>query len=77
MLAERRLNDNARAGIGELLEPGESLSDCSTWADEHLHGLPHTAAWHYVDVRWTRAAMTIDSPETTPTWGSSSRRSGS
>ena len=57
MLAERHLNDDARAGIGELLEPGESLSDCSTWADEHRRGLPHTAAWHYVERPAGRAPL--------------------
>ena len=32
--AERHLADKARAEIKALLEPGESLADCSTWADE-------------------------------------------
>jgi hypothetical protein len=34
-LAERHLTDQAKAEIKALLEPGESLADCSTWADEH------------------------------------------
>jgi len=33
-----------------LLEPGESLADVSTWADEHRRGLPRRAPSHYVDV---------------------------
>ena len=33
-LAERHLTDQAKAEIKALLEPGESLADCSTWADE-------------------------------------------
>ncbi len=49
-LAERHLTDEAKAGIKALLEPGESLADASTWADEHRRQLPRTAAWHYVDV---------------------------
>ena len=49
-LAERHLTDQAKAEIRALLEPGESLADCSTWADEHRRELPHTAPWHYVDV---------------------------
>ena len=43
--AECHLNASARAGIAELLEPGESLADCSTWPDEHRWqmgaGRPH------------------------------------
>ena len=50
MLAERHLTDRAKAEIKALLEPGESLADCSTWADEHRRELPKTASWHYVDV---------------------------
>ena len=33
-LAESRLSPQARAIIRDLLEPGESLADASTWADE-------------------------------------------
>ena len=50
-LAERHLTDQAKAEIKALLKPGESLADCSTWADEHRRELPKTAPWHYVDVR--------------------------
>jgi nuclease S1 len=49
-LAERHLTKQAKAEIKALLEPGESLADCSTWADEHRRETPHTAPWHYVDV---------------------------
>jgi hypothetical protein len=49
-LAERHLTPAAKAAIAELLEPGESLADASTWADEHRRELPRTAPWHYVDV---------------------------
>jgi nuclease S1 len=49
-LAERHLSESARAGLVELLEPGESLADASTWADEHRRVLPGSAAWHYANV---------------------------
>jgi hypothetical protein len=49
-LAERHLTPAAKAAIAELLEPGESLADAATWADEHRRELPKTAPWHYVDV---------------------------
>jgi nuclease S1 len=39
-----------KAAIAELLEPGESLADASTWADQNRRRLPKTAPWHYVDV---------------------------
>ena len=48
--AERHLADKARAEIKALLEPGESLADCSTWADEVRGKMRETAPWHYVDV---------------------------
>jgi hypothetical protein len=49
-LAERHLTEQARAEIKALLEPGESLADASTWADEVRGKMRHTAPWHYVDV---------------------------
>ena len=33
-IAENTLNPKAKAAIAELLSPGESLADASTWADE-------------------------------------------
>ena len=36
--------------IRELLEPGESLADASTWADEHNREIPGSASWHFVNV---------------------------
>ena len=44
------MTPQARAGVAALLEPGESLAEASTWADEHRRELPKTAPWHYVDV---------------------------
>jgi nuclease S1 len=52
-LAERHLTDRARAEIKVLLEPGESLADCSTWADEVRGRMRDTAPWHYVVRRFT------------------------
>jgi hypothetical protein len=49
-LAELHLSPAAKAAIAQLLEPGESLADTSTWADEHRRELPKTAPWHYVDI---------------------------
>jgi hypothetical protein len=49
-IAELHLSPAAKAAIAELLEPGASLADASTWADEHRRELPKTAPWHYVDV---------------------------
>ena len=49
-LAESRLSPRARAIIRDLLEPGESLADASTWADEDGHKIRGSSAWHYVNV---------------------------
>ncbi len=58
-LAESRLTPQARVLIRELLEPGESLADASTWADENNQSIPGSAAWHYVNV-------SISSPSYSP-----------
>jgi hypothetical protein len=50
-LAESRLTPRARAVIRELLEPGESLADASTWADENSRAIRGSAGWHFVNVR--------------------------
>jgi hypothetical protein len=49
-LAETRLTPRTRAVLRDLLEPGESLADASTWADENNRSIPGSAAWHYVNV---------------------------
>ena len=49
-IAEKQLTPQAKAAIAELLEPGESLADASTWADEVRGRMRKTAPWHYVDV---------------------------
>ncbi len=33
-IAENKLTSRARAAVAEFLEPGDSLADVSTWADE-------------------------------------------
>jgi nuclease S1 len=49
-IAEKQLTPATKSAIAELLEPGESLADASTWADEVRGRMRHTAPWHYVDV---------------------------
>src|SRR5262245_3017419 len=49
-LAERHLTPKAKAGIAELLEPGESLAGASTWADEHKREVRGGAAWHFINL---------------------------
>jgi nuclease S1 len=49
-LAEKQLTKKAKTAIAELLTPGESLADASTWADEVRRQMNNTAPWHYVDV---------------------------
>jgi hypothetical protein len=57
-LAETRLTPEVRAAIRELLEPGESLADASTWADENSRNIAGSAAWHYVNVSITAPRYT-------------------
>ena len=59
-LAESRLSPRARAIIRDLLEPGESLADASTWADENSREIPGSAGWHFVNV--PISAATLRSP---------------
>jgi hypothetical protein len=49
-IAEARLTPSARAAVLALLEPGESLADVSTWADEVRRDMPESGPWHYVNV---------------------------
>jgi nuclease S1 len=49
-LAESRLTPAARAAVRELLGPGVSLADISTWADEVRRDIPESGPWHYVNV---------------------------
>jgi len=36
--------------VQDLLDPGQSLADVSTWADEVRRDRPESATWHYVNV---------------------------
>ncbi len=49
-LADSRLSPHTRAMIRQLLEPGESLADASTWADEHNREIRGSTYWHFVNV---------------------------
>lgn len=49
-MAETMLSPSARAAVQDLLEPGETLADASTWADEIRRDRRQTGPWHYVNV---------------------------
>ena len=49
-LAESRLSPETLVQVRALLEPGESLADASTWADEVRRNRPESGPWHYVNV---------------------------
>ena len=49
-IAEARLTPAARAAVASLLEPGESLADVSTWADEVRRDIPESGPWHYINI---------------------------
>jgi hypothetical protein len=44
------LSPEAQAALRDILDPGESIADASTWADEHSRDIPGSASWHYVNV---------------------------
>ncbi len=49
-IAEARLTPNAKKAVRDLLDPGQTLADVSTWADEVRRDRPESATWHYVNV---------------------------
>jgi len=49
VVAESHLTPAALAAVRNILEPGENLSDDSTWADEQRK-VPRSGSWHYVNV---------------------------
>jgi nuclease S1 len=59
------LTPTAEVAVTELLEPGESLADASTWADEVRGKMRETARWHYVDVPldWPRYDPKFSGPK--------------
>ncbi len=52
-IADARLSPNAKKAIGELLAPGETLADVSSWADDVRRDRPESGPWHYVNVNIT------------------------
>jgi nuclease S1 len=53
-MAEDRLTPHALKAVHNLLGPGVSLADISTWADEQ-HEIPGSGPWHYVNVPITES----------------------
>ena len=49
-IAEDLLTPEARRELTTLLDPGTTLADLSTWADEVRAGRPNTGPWHYVNI---------------------------
>ncbi len=49
-IAETRLTPAARAAVAALLEPGESIADVSTWADEVRREYQESGPWHYINI---------------------------
>ncbi|MCB2155457.1 S1/P1 nuclease [bacterium] len=57
-VATNHLTPEAKAGVAELLGPGVSLADVSTWADQVRRERRDTAPWHYVNY-----ALELDEPD--------------
>jgi hypothetical protein len=49
-IAESRVTPAVMAQIQATLNPGESLEDLASWADEIRQTRPETANWHFVDI---------------------------
>src|SRR6516225_7844773 len=50
-VAERHLSPAAKAAIGELLIPPDTLPDVAGWADKEGHdAVPGSARWHFINV---------------------------
>jgi hypothetical protein len=50
-VAEGRLSAAAKAAIGELLIPPDTLLDVADWADRDGHdAVPGSARWHFINV---------------------------
>jgi len=54
-IAEDRLTPAALKAVRAILEPGESLADVSSWADDYRRDHRETATWHYVNVPITES----------------------
>jgi len=44
------LTAQAQSQVADLLDPGTTLADISTWADDIRPGRPNTGPWHYVNI---------------------------
>ncbi|MDX2153019.1 MAG: S1/P1 nuclease [Bryobacteraceae bacterium] len=49
-LAERRLNERAKAMVAEILGPSQSLATVATWADDVRRDRRESGPWHYVNI---------------------------
>ena len=49
-IAARHLTPEARAGVAELLGPGETLASVGSWADEIRGERRETGPWHYINL---------------------------
>ncbi len=49
-IAESRLTPAAKSAVESLLEPGETIADVSTWADEVRRDRRETGPWHYINI---------------------------
>lgn len=49
-IAERHLSPAARAAVAQLLEPGETLANTGSWADEVRGQRRETSTWHYINL---------------------------
>jgi hypothetical protein len=49
-IAEGRLTPAAKAAVLGLLEPGESIADVSTWADDYRRDHRESGPWHYINI---------------------------
>src|SRR5277367_5801490 len=52
-ISEARLTPAAKAAVASLLEPGESLADVSTWADDYRRDHRESGPWHYINIMIT------------------------
>jgi hypothetical protein len=64
-IAESWLTPAVAAQIQATLNPGESLEDLASWADEIRQSRPETANWHFVDIplNSTGLDMSRDCPQ--------------
>jgi nuclease S1 len=56
-IAEGLLTPAAQARVKATLNPGESLEDLASWADEVRQSRPETYNWHFVDIPLTGTGL--------------------